>query len=271
MIPESLFHLPHETLSALHRCIREERTGIPARSVLRQILGSDVQVVHDWLTSFQQSYGNALAAQEVIAGIIQGRGSRYEPESLFDLILSGPEVKDVPTCDTLPTIHHLIHEAKASILICDYAVYGVESIFTHLREALQKTTDLRVRLVMNVFPDQGVMEASDVIADFRDNFLKRHWRAERLPEIYVDPRSLHRDPSCRASMHAKCFVSDDKAALITSANLTDAAHRKNIEAGVIVRYPAMVKRLIAYFNGLIDAGLLIPVVQCDAAHPPPAG
>lgn len=256
MIPGSIHHLPSDALRSLKNCIADEKDGIPSRPILRQILGSDAQPIHEWLVSFRDTYGTARAALEVITAILQGRQHQPTPEALFDLILSGPELKDVPTCETLTTIHHLIHEAKSEILICDYAVYGAESIFVHLRDALTKNPELRVRLILHVFPDPLLKDESALLASFRDDFLRKHWKGGKAPEIYVDPRSLNQDASSRASMHAKCFVGDSSYALITSANLTDAGHRRNIEAGVAVKYPPMVKRLVAYFDGLIEEGIL---------------
>jgi phosphatidylserine/phosphatidylglycerophosphate/cardiolipin synthase-like enzyme len=256
MIPSSILHLSSDALRSLKSYIAEENNEVPSRGILRQILGSEAHAIHDWLVEFRQTYGMFRPALEVVDAILQSRENHPTPESLFDLILSGPELKDVPTCETLPTIHHLIHEAKSEILICDYAVFGAESIFVHLREAISQKPELRVRLILHLFPDTAIKDEKSALTAFRDEFLRKHWKAERSPEIYVDPRSLNSDTSTRASMHAKCFVGDSAYALITSANLTDAGHRRNIEAGVAVKYPPMVKRLIAYFDGLIDEGIL---------------
>lgn len=259
MIPGALIQLPTAALRALSQCITEATGTVPSRTLLRQILGYENHSIHEWLRAFHETYGSLLAAREVIAAILCARETSHAPEALFDLILSGPEVNDVPTCDTLPTIHQLIHDAKMEILICDYAVHGAESIFQHLSEAIQRNSSLRVRLVMHVFADSDSDPSAATLSEFRRTFLSRHWKSSQPPEIFVDPRCIATDRNSRASMHAKCFVSDDSAALITSANLTNAAHRKNIEAGVVVRYSPMVRRLLRYFNALIDEGILIPI------------
>jgi len=46
---------------------------------------------------------------------------------------------------------------------------------------------------------------------------------------------------------------------VTSANFTEAAQSRNIEAGVIFRQTNQVRRLRDYFDGLIQQGLLVPV------------
>jgi phosphatidylserine/phosphatidylglycerophosphate/cardiolipin synthase-like enzyme len=49
---------------------------------------------------------------------------------------------------------------------------------------------------------------------------------------------------------------DRSRALVTSANFTDAAQRKNVEVGVDLRYPPAAARLADYFLGLCSAGQL---------------
>jgi phosphatidylserine/phosphatidylglycerophosphate/cardiolipin synthase-like enzyme len=70
-----------------------------------------------------------------------------------------------------------------------------------------------------------------------------------MPELLYDPRSLSESWDKRSSLHAKCVVVDRNVALITSANFTEAAQQRNIEAGVIVKYPIFVERLVGYFEG----------------------
>ncbi|WP_347404745.1 phospholipase D-like domain-containing protein [Micromonospora sp. WMMD1102] len=54
-------------------------------------------------------------------------------------------------------------------------------------------------------------------------------------------------------MHAKIIAADRRAALITSANLTDRALSSNLEVGVVLRDPEPVRRLVAHFTALMDA------------------
>src|ERR1044072_7307094 len=63
----------------------------------------------------------------------------------------------------------------------------------------------------------------------------------------------------RSSLHAKCVAIDRRVSLITSANFTEAAQQRNIEAGVIVRYPLFVERLVGYFEGLRASGQLVSI------------
>ena len=57
-------------------------------------------------------------------------------------------------------------------------------------------------------------------------------------------------------MHAKLVVVDQSSALVTSANFTAAAQNHNIEAGLLLRHPHQVKRILSYFEGLMKLGKL---------------
>lgn len=65
------------------------------------------------------------------------------------------------------------------------------------------------------------------------------------------------DPSARASLHAKCVIADRRTALVTSANFTEAAQTKNIEAGVLLTYEPFVKRIPEYFETLCQKMLKV--------------
>jgi len=80
---------------------------------------------------------------------------------------------------------------------------------------------------------------------------------ERLPEIYYDPRGLSTNPATRATWHAKCVVVDDELAFVTSANFTEWAHQRNVEAGVLVRSRSFNAQLRQQFDSLVRAKLVL--------------
>ncbi len=98
------------------------------------------------------------------------------------------------------------------------------------------------------------------IRSFVRHFREHLWPAERLPELYCDPRALRPEPHERAILHAKCVVVDDARAFISSANFSQAGHERNIEAGVVVEDPALARQLTAQFDALVQAGAVERVV-----------
>ena len=85
-------------------------------------------------------------------------------------------------------------------------------------------------------------------------FRKEIWPWEPVPEVYYDPRSLLAMGEDSACLHAKCVVVDDARAFVTSANLTEAAQGRNIEAGVLLDDPVFARALRTQFESLIDRG-----------------
>jgi phosphatidylserine/phosphatidylglycerophosphate/cardiolipin synthase-like enzyme len=99
--------------------------------------------------------------------------------------------------------------------------------------------------------------SADLVARFARAFRDKHWPWPTLPKVYYDPRSLETG-AWRASLHAKCVIVDRVRALVTSANFTDAAQRKNVEVGVDIRYSPAAERLADYFVGLTRSGIFAP-------------
>ena len=96
------------------------------------------------------------------------------------------------------------------------------------------------------------------MARFAARLWNHEWPGERRPDVFYDPRSVA-DDAPGAVLHAKAIVADDRAAFVTSANLTEAAFDRNIEVGVLTRDAALAAALARHFQVLIDRRLLVPL------------
>lgn len=65
--------------------------------------------------------------------------------------------------------------------------------------------------------------------------------------------------------HSKVVIVDSRVAFITSANLSEAAHERNLEAGVIIRDPAFASSLRQRFSALYTQGHLYPLGESTEA------
>jgi phosphatidylserine/phosphatidylglycerophosphate/cardiolipin synthase-like enzyme len=65
----------------------------------------------------------------------------------------------------------------------------------------------------------------------------------------------------RAVLHAKAVVIDGRFTLLTSANFTEAAQQRNIEAGVLINDPRLAKRISCQFDLFVEKGILRRVSQ----------
>ena len=61
----------------------------------------------------------------------------------------------------------------------------------------------------------------------------------------------------RACLHAKVVVVDEERVLLTSANFSEAAHERNIEAGALVEDAVLAKATVRQFEALVGAGVLV--------------
>ena len=123
-----------------------------------------------------------------------------------------------------------------------------------LAKRMAEIPALTVRLFVNLRRFDHMAHASErqVEDAFVGWFRREIWPWETIPEIYYDPRSLDAIGDGSACLHAKCVVVDDARAFVTSANLTEAAQERNIEAGVLLEEPVFARALRQQFESLID-------------------
>lgn len=253
------------SLRSLAASLREGplSSGI-TRYALQQIAGVRAPELEVWLGKLQQA--GLLPAQiallvEVVA---DDRSKTPDPTSLFDLVLSGPDVPGIPTADTAAVVRTLIEEATSEILLVSYAIHNGQRLFERLAARMQALPSLRVVFYLDI--PRKYLDSSppdDIVRRFAKEFRDNHWPWPQLPEIMYDPRSLLENRERRSSLHAKCVITDRRIALVTSANLTEAAQHRNIEAGVVVRYQPFVDRLVGYLRGLKEAGQLVACPLLD--------
>jgi phosphatidylserine/phosphatidylglycerophosphate/cardiolipin synthase-like enzyme len=84
---------------------------------------------------------------------------------------------------------------------------------------------------------------------FAANFRKM-WPGKRLPAVFYDPRALEPKGTSNACLHAKCIVVDERWVFVTSANFTEAAQERNIEAGLILENVGLAKAVCSQFERL---------------------
>lgn len=199
---------------------------------------------------------------------------RRESQRLRDgveLVWSGPELPGSTTRDTGVVVRDLCRSARTSVLVSNFAFdrptsdearERARALFLPLAQNLDRTPALRVRMFVNVqrpHPGQpgGSKPDAVLLREFAEMFLRDLWPGQRQPEVFYDPRALLPWDGPRASLHAKCLVVDEERVLLTSANLTQAAQSRNIEAGVLLNNPFLARSLRDQFESLVRAGILV--------------
>ncbi len=175
---------------------------------------------------------------------------------------SGPEEGGSASRDTSVVVRELFEQARHRVLIAGFAVYQGHRVFKVLAERMDADAALAVTMFLNVErPQHDTSSEAEIVKGFAERFAKKEWPGKRVPAVYYDPRAV--EPSARgkkrSSLHAKCVLVDDLRALVTSANFTEAAQERNIEAGVLVGSPSFTVALRSQFDGLVAAGRLVRV------------
>jgi phosphatidylserine/phosphatidylglycerophosphate/cardiolipin synthase-like enzyme len=138
-----------------------------------------------------------------------------------------------------------------------FAVYQGRTVFKRLAKRMDERPGLRVKLFLDVqrHPSDTSLD-EEVLRRFIHHFCTREWPGERLPELYYDPRSLDLVAVKHSSLHAKCIVVDHRVAFVTSGNFTEAAQKRNIEVGALIRSEQFAMRLAQHYESVADSGML---------------
>ncbi len=255
-------------LSSLESLALALRTGRlrspfgPAALARHLAPGADLQAVAGLLNTLAiDGASPRLMARFVLALVAERQASRQRAADRVELVWTGPE----PVAglrQTAAVCAWLVGQASQHLTVVTYAVWP-GTLVAALAARMAALPDLPVRLLLNVHHgDLGAGPRSAELARWAEDFRSRTWPHERVPQVWFDPRSLAERSQDRAVLHAKCILVDDRLAFISSANLTDKAHRSNIEAGVLLRDPQLTSDLRGRFDELVARGILERLPGC---------
>ncbi|HEY9630535.1 MAG TPA: DISARM system phospholipase D-like protein DrmC [Coleofasciculaceae cyanobacterium] len=192
------------------------------------------------------------------------RATAQQRHDRVELVWTGQEIAGSLSRDTAVVVRELFNTAKRSVLISSFAIDRGEkahALFEGLASRMDTNLSLRVRMFLNVQRPHGNDEPETVLLKrFIDIFRKDIWAGNRLPEVFYDPRALEKGTKTKACLHAKCVVVDEERLLVTSANFTEAAHERNIEAGVLLADLAVAKAVCSQFENLVTRSKLKQIV-----------
>lgn len=258
--PHILLDLPATTLLELGNALTKGalRFGFSAGS-LSPFAGSRSAELAAALQRFTDA-GCSLGALGQMCFVLHDAAKRIESaeKSVFPT-LSGPEVPGTPVTPTPMIVRALFEEAEHEVIVASYVFHQCADILAPLAEKMETLPDFRVRFIVDLSHQrQQESEPMPVVANrFKAHFLNSYWPGARPPEFWHDPRVFQEKDRAKAGiMHAKLVIIDKRAALVTSANFTQAAQQRNMEAGIMIRRDVLAIRLSNYFEGLMNMGLL---------------
>ena len=193
----------------------------------------------------------------VLRTLADERADARHTDEAVELVWTGPETTGSASRDTGVVVRELFANASHSVLVAGFAIAQGKHVFKSLADRMESLPGLQVRMFLNVSrPYRDETPEAEILRAFAESFRTEQWPGRLLPEVFYDPRSLSINAMERASLHAKCIVIDDEKAFVTSANFTEAAQERNIEAGVLIRDAGFAKTLRAQFETLIANDVL---------------
>jgi len=244
--------LPAEQLEALAQAFQNQWVSLSSSpSILANYVGGHAREVAEDLRQLAENGFNETQLAILLRTAHSCRCVQPRDNITADLVLSGPDVPGVPTAATDAVVSSLFLRAKNEIIIAGYAFHQARAILEPLAKRMQEGSSLKVVLHVDIsrgFTDTSTNES--LVLRFAQEFWKKQWPWKPRPEVWYDPRALEMNRDERACLHAKFIVIDGETVLITSANFTEAAQKRNIEAGLLFRSPARARQLTGYFEAL---------------------
>jgi phosphatidylserine/phosphatidylglycerophosphate/cardiolipin synthase-like enzyme len=261
-MPQLLSDLAYGNLVQVAEAVESGRLAPPFSgfSVSRHVRGEVCDQVVRELNRLYESGMQVKHLAYLLHTLADERLAIQNADRSVQLVWSGPEVPGAQSRDTGVLVGELFSLAEKSVLVAGFAVAQGKRIFKALSDRMHELPDLQVRMFLNVQrPYRDVTPEAELLKRFASKFRLEEWPGPRPPEVYYDGRALALGASDHASLHAKCIVVDEHKVLVTSANFTEAAQLRNIEAGIFVVDTNLARSLVRQFEALITSGLLLRV------------
>lgn len=231
-----------------------------ASSVIRHVPASLCQEVTAELNRLDATGATPAHIAYTLTALAAEREASQQIRDRVELVWTGQELIGSQSRDTGVVVQELFSLAKTSVLISSFAIDRgdkARALFQSLATRMDQNPNLQVRMFLNVQrPYQNIEPDSVLLRKFATSFRNEVWYGKRLPQVFHDPRSLAAGTDTKASLHAKCIVVDEQYVLITSANFTEAAHERNIEAGVLLVDPPIAQAVRSQFETLVTRDIL---------------
>jgi phosphatidylserine/phosphatidylglycerophosphate/cardiolipin synthase-like enzyme len=254
--------LTDQSIESIIRALEDGRIVCPVNSVqLNNLLGNHAaSAIAAELDVLIEKSGNGGAVFALGILLADRRQRPVNLDQVLNLVWTGPEIPGVRNRDTKIVVGDLFRKATTSVIISGYSFYKGNKIFEDLASKLDDDSEFSIKILMNLSQDNAAIGSEhELVSRRREEFFRYNWPWQKKPEIYYDPRAVNSNNSEKAVLHAKCIIRDTTELYIGSANFSEAAHSRNIEAGVLINSVDLAKKLERHFLGLIESKLVKPL------------
>lgn len=242
--------LSHVPSAELKRALEALERFPPNARLTRASLAA-LRLGHLWpaLEAFATLDAGSLAF--VLGAILNERAAR--PLTHVELVWTGGEAKTAYARPTASVVRELFERAERHVLIAGYSFDHGASILAPLY-ARMRARGVAVDLYLHVARARADQDLAQHLEHEVASFFAANWPfGAPLPSVYVAPRTI--DPTLQESLHAKCVVTDERVALLGSANFTDRGQSRNIEVGARIEDAGFAQALVAQFRAATSAGV----------------
>ena len=186
-------------------------------------------------------YNASVSVLEVAAALraASETASLHSAAEILELVWSGPSTGVIPIRHTEQVICEIIDDSREELFIVSFVAYKIERISNALKAAAKR------RVKISFLLEQSVGEGGSLSFSSLAIIKKILPRAN----FYIWQQN---DAAACGAVHAKCIVADNKAALISSANLTGAAMDRNIESGVYIKGGNLPRQISSQLESLVN-------------------
>ena len=253
-------------LAGLATALEMERLSYPYQSISLSLYISTpwVNDITDEINRLSEQGMTKSHVAYLLRVMIAERQATQFQHDRVDLVWSGLETPGMESRDTQVVVQEMFDRAQQKVLIASYAIdqgKKAETLFTTLAQKLDQNPKFQVHIFLNITRPYGAQTPEQqLLQNFAKTFQNQIWPGTRLPNVFYDPRALSLGFGPKACLHAKCVVVDDLHLLITSANFTEAAHKRNLEAGILLDDPITARAIQRQFDGLLKSKQLKPLI-----------
>ena len=254
MMNDYISSIPTNDLLTLATALRSGRLLKPfsEANIKRYVATDQVENVVNIFESLDIVGFNEQQIASTIQLILLDRDQRKRLEDEIQLVTTGPEAETTSHRDTAVVVRDLFANANESVVVVGYAVYQGQQVFKALADRMKEKRDLDVNLYIDIKRPLNETTVSELIVKrFYKHFIENEWPLDRpVPKIFYYAPSLEIDATVKSSLHAKCVIVDKEKIFISSANFTEAAHTRNVEAGVLFDSSFIANKLTLHFQNL---------------------
>lgn len=193
---------------------------------------------------------NRSEVKALLGILLSERGNVEVAAAVLDGIASVPRAQPLETVWTVPSlpgnegrttlaVAELVNEANSTVYAATYSASWGSAYVTALAHAVDRGVEVTVVV------DRKLQDAAN-------GSLKA-----QLPRARLWTYALTDNSEWPPRQHAKLVVVDEKAGLVTSANFSDSAAKRNLECGLLTRDATIAHGIVAQLCRLRQHGLLV--------------